>query len=69
MEGKDFQRVEQMIGKAVKAEIAGFTEEIKKDFRVQVGILSEDFQHKPKLAVEGHQMLIGKIGPRAKRDP
>ena len=61
MEEKDFQRIEQMIGKAVKAEIAGFTEEIKKDFRLQAGILSEDFQHKLQLVGEGHQMLSEKM--------
>ena len=93
MEEKDFHRIEQMVGKVVKAEVGkavkaevgtfkeeiktvqvqlggvkeeiktvqaqlgSFKEEIKEDFRLQVGILSEDFQHKLQLVAEGHQML------------
>ncbi len=60
MEEKDFQRIEQMIGKAVKAEAGNFRDEIKNDFRLQAGILSEDFQHKLQLVGEGHQMLSEK---------
>ncbi len=97
MEEKDFQRIEQLIGKVVKTEvgkavkteiesitedmrsvrsdvgsvkeevkavreeIGSFKEEIKKDFRLQVGILSEDFQHRLQLVAEGHQMLAEKM--------
>jgi predicted phage tail protein len=75
MEEKDFQRIEQMIGKAVKSEVGSvktemktmqaqlgsFKEEIKEDFHLQVGILSEDFQHKLQLVAEGHQMLAEKM--------
>ncbi len=118
MEEKDFQRIEQLIGKAVKAEVGKAVnaelgsvkedlqamrsdvgslkeemqtvrsdvgslkeemqtvrsdvgnlkeevktvrEEIKEDFRLQVGVLSEDFQHKLQLVAEGHQMLSEKM--------
>ncbi len=61
MEEKDFQRIEQMIGKAVKAEAGNFRDEIKNDFCLQTGILSEDFQHKLQLVAEGHQMLSEKM--------
>ena len=111
MEEKDFQRIEQLIGKVVKAEVGkavkaelgsvkedfqavrsdvgslkeemqivrsdvgnlkeevktvrkelgSFKEEIKEDFHLQVGILSEDFQHKLQLVAEGHQMLSEKM--------
>jgi predicted RNase H-like nuclease (RuvC/YqgF family) len=111
MEEKDFQRIEQLIGKAVKAEVGkavnaglgsvkedlqamrsdvgslkeemqvvrsdvgnvkeevtavreelgSFKDEIKEDFRLQVGILSEDFQHKLQLVAEGHHMLSEKM--------
>jgi peptidoglycan hydrolase CwlO-like protein len=47
--------------KAVREEIGSFKDEIKKDFRLQVGILSEDFQHKLQLVAEGHQMLSEKM--------
>ncbi len=53
MEEKDFQRIEEMIG--------NFKEEIKNDFRLQTGILSEDFQHKLQLVAEGHQMIAEKM--------
>jgi hypothetical protein len=53
MEEKDFQRIEKMIG--------NFKEEVKDDFRIQAGILSEDFQHKLQLVAEGHQMLAEKM--------
>ena len=54
MEEKDFQRIEKVLGT--------FKEEIKNDFRLQAGILSEDFQHKLQLVAEGHQMLSEKDG-------
>ena len=53
MEEKDFQRIEKVIG--------SFKDEIKEDFRLQAGILSEDFQHKLQLVAEGHQMLSEKM--------
>ncbi|MEK6700141.1 MAG: hypothetical protein AABZ10_14005 [Nitrospirota bacterium] len=53
MEEKDFQRIEKVLGT--------FKEEIKNDFRLQAGILSEDFQHKLQLVAEGHQMLSEKM--------
>ncbi len=53
MEEKDFQRIEKVLGT--------FKEEIKNDFRLQAGILSEDFQHKLQLVAEGHQMLAEKM--------
>lgn len=53
MEEKGFQRIEKAI--------ENFKEEIKNDFRLQVGILSEDFQHKLKLVAEGHEMLAEKM--------
>lgn len=75
MEEKDFQRIEQLVGKTVQAQLGGvkeeiktvqaqlgsFKEEIKNDFRLQVGILSEDFHHKLQLVAEGHQMLAEKV--------
>jgi predicted phage tail protein len=83
VEEKDFQRIEQMIGKAVSAEVGkvvkaelgsikeeihavradvrSFKDEIKNDFRLQAGILSEDFHHKLQLVAEGHQMLSEKV--------
>ena len=47
----------QQIGKM----ISGFKDEIKEEFRHQLGIQSENFQHKLDLVVEGHQMLSEKI--------
>lgn len=47
--------------KAVREELGNFKREIKEDFRLQVGILSEDFQHKLQLVAEGHQMLAEKM--------
>ena len=38
-----------------------FKEEIKAEFRHQIGIQSEHFQHKLDIVVEGHQMLSEKI--------
>lgn len=53
MEEKDFQRIEKVLGT--------FKEEIKSDFHAQVGVLSEDFQHKLQIVAEGHQMLAEKM--------
>ncbi len=47
--------------KTVREELGSFKDEIKEDFRLQVGILSEDFQHKLQLVTEGHQMLSEKM--------
>ncbi len=47
--------------KTVREELGSFKEEIKEDFHLQVGILSEDFQHKLQLVAEGHQMLSEKM--------
>jgi predicted nuclease with TOPRIM domain len=47
--------------KAVREELGSFKDEIKEDFRLHVGILSEDFQHKLQLVAEGHQMLSEKM--------
>jgi len=38
-----------------------FKEEIKEEFRHQIGIQSENFQHKLDIVVEGHQMLAEKL--------
>ena len=53
MNGEDFKRLEQIV--------FNFKEEVKADFRHQIGIQSENFQHKLDLVVEGHQMLSEKI--------
>lgn len=47
--------------KTVRKELGSFKDEIKNDFRLQAGILSEDFQHKLQLVAEGHQMLSEKM--------
>lgn len=44
-----------------------FKEEIKEEFRHQLGIQTESFQHKLELVVEGHQMLAEKMGRMEKR--
>ena len=41
--------------------ISTFKDEIKEEFRHQLGIQSEAFQHKLDLVVEGHQILADKI--------
>ena len=41
--------------------ISTFKDDIKEEFRHQLGIQSEAFQHKLDLVVEGHQMLAEKI--------
>jgi len=38
-----------------------FKEEIKEEFRHQIGIQSENFQHKLDIVVQGHQMLAEKL--------
>ena len=53
MNGEDFKRLEQLI--------FNFKEEVKTEFRHQIGIQSENFQHKLDIVVEGHQMLAEKL--------
>jgi hypothetical protein len=47
----------QQIGKM----ISGFKDEIKEEFRHQLGIQSENFQHKLDIVVEGHELLRKEI--------
>ena len=54
MNGEDFKRFEQIIG--------NFKEEVKAEFRHQIGIQSEHVQHKPDIVVEGHDVLRKEIG-------
>jgi len=49
----DINRIEKLI--------TVFKDEIKEEFRHQLGVQSENFQHKLDLVVEGHQMLSEKI--------
>jgi hypothetical protein len=53
MNGEDFKRLEQIVG--------NFKEEVKAEFRHQIGIQSEHFQHKLDIVAEGHQMLSENI--------
>jgi len=53
MNGEDFERLEQIIG--------NFKEEVKAEFRHQIGIQSEHFQHKLDIVVEGHEVLRKEI--------
>ncbi len=53
MNGEDFKRLEQIV--------FNFKEEVKAEFRHQIGIQTENFQHKLDLVVEGHQMLADKL--------
>jgi BMFP domain-containing protein YqiC len=57
MEEKDFQRIEEMMARAM----GKFRGEIGDDFRHQLGLQREDFQHKLDLVVEGQQMLAEKL--------
>ena len=64
---EDIKTVQVQLGgvkediETVQAQLGSFKDEIKEDFRLQVGILSEDFQHKLQLVAEGHQMLSEKM--------
>jgi len=49
MNGEDFKRFEQIV--------FNFKEEVKAEFRHQIGIQSEHFQHKLDIVVEGHEVL------------
>jgi len=53
MNSEDFKRLEQIVG--------NFKEEVKAEFRHQIGIQSEHFQHKLDIVAEGHQMLSENI--------
>ena len=53
MNSEDFKRLEQIV--------CNFKEEVKAEFRHQIGIQSEHFQHKLDLVAEGHQMLSENI--------
>lgn len=53
MEEKEFQRIEQMMSRMM----GQFRGEIGEDFRHQLGLQREDFQHKLDLVVEGQQSL------------
>jgi hypothetical protein len=49
MDEKDFKRIEQLFAKQ------------SEEFQCHIGTLSEDFQHKLDLVVEGQQMLAEKL--------
>jgi SMC interacting uncharacterized protein involved in chromosome segregation len=53
MNDQDFKRFEQTV--------FTFKEEVKAEFRHQIGIQSEAFQQKLDMLVEGHRMLADKI--------
>jgi len=53
MNGEDFNRLEQII--------VNFKEEVKTEFRHQIGIQSEHVQHKLDIVVEGHEVLRKEI--------
>lgn len=53
MNGEDFKRLEQIVG--------NFKEEVKAEFRHQIGIQSEHFQHKLDIIAEGHDVLRKEI--------
>ena len=53
MNGEDFKRLEQIVG--------NFKEEVKAEFRHQIGIQSEHFQHKLDIVAEGHEALRKEI--------
>lgn len=68
MDEKDFQRIEDMMQRQIQCQAQIFSNdmhrfkvEIKEDFRHQMGIQCEYFQHKLDLVVEGHQLLYDKI--------
>ena len=53
LSGEDFKRLEQIVG--------NFKEEVKAEFRHQIGIQSEHFQHKLEIVAEGHEALRKEI--------
>ena len=68
MNGEDFERLEQMVinfKEEVKADfrhqIGIQSEDVKAEFRHQIGIQSKHFQHKLDIVVEGHEVLRKEI--------
>src|SRR5450830_527998 len=68
MNGEDFKRFEQIVinfKEEVKAEfrhqIGIQSEDVKAEFRHQIGIQSEHVQHKLDIVVEGHEVLRKEI--------
>ncbi len=59
MTDQDFKRFEQIV--------FDFTEEVKAEFRHQIGIQTEFYQQKLDILVEGHRMLADKIDRWAAR--
>ena len=53
MNGEDFKRLEQIV--------VNFKEDVKAEFRHQIGIQSEHFQHKLDIVIEGHEVLRKEI--------
>jgi len=53
MNEEEFKNIEKII--------VDFKDEIKQEFRHQLGIQTEKFQHKLDIVVEGHQMLSDKM--------
>ena len=53
MNSEDFKRLEQIV--------CNFKEEVKAEFRHQIGIQSEHFQHKLDIVAEGHDALRKEI--------
>jgi vacuolar-type H+-ATPase subunit I/STV1 len=53
MNGEDFNRLEHIV--------FNFKEEVKAEFRHQIGIQSENIQHKLDIVVEGHDVLRKEI--------
>ena len=53
MNGEDFKRLEQIV--------FDFKEEVKAEFRHQIVIQSEHFQHKLDIVIEGHEVLRKEI--------
>jgi hypothetical protein len=72
MEEKDLARIEEMmtrmlgrfrgeIDQSLDQRFTSFKGEIGEDFRHQLGLQREDFQHRLDLVVEGQQMLAEKL--------
>ena len=53
MNGEDFNRLEHIV--------FNFKEEVKAEFRHQIGIQSDNIQHKLDIVVEGHDVLRKEI--------
>ncbi len=59
MQEKDFERIEEMVQSKLDQQTT--------TFQGYVGAMSEDFQHKLDIVVEGHQLLDEKIDVQDKR--